>query len=340
MPYQIVINTNNSFFKNAISVFLRKVQGSKYLLNEVKKYAVNDLDSINEILPRWPSWAAGNVTIGGNSRNESLFQISDPVYISDTRENNLNNFFDWFNDNFDWAIYRYFTTYQGSLVFFITKDKQSFELMKNTLNSINCDLIYQSYEDSNAALEHLLNASFYMEANKEGLLAHEIAMKFDQENPIMISCISGNENYKIYNWDTDKYAAIPWYIKHFKKLTLVDKFNVSENNLTYYFHRVDDLNSYLELWSMSDTDYAIVEATVSTNTDLSSLKNIIKNHNGYIDLLQASKGISKWVYSLVYGGGSDEYHGVFGAKDSRITNFLWDQLEQNEVDDMLQISRF
>ncbi|MGV3525066.1 MAG: hypothetical protein ACO1RX_12620 [Candidatus Sericytochromatia bacterium] len=150
---------------------------------------------------------------------------------------------------------------------------------------------------------HFCRASFY-EPEAVGLAVLELVQTFAQGPPLLL-CTGGR-------------APLP----------MLCELQVLWHGQPqrYTLHQVSDTDAYARLWAAADQEDCLAEAVFAADTDLAALQAHLHRW-GRCDLLRHGADFGAWAYGLVYGGGADEYHALFHARDPALTTWIWNQVK-------------
>lgn len=312
------IEEQSAKFESMLTLLIEQSSVACLLRPRRMEHIENTGQIIAEI-PSWPRWTSRPWIVAGKAR-EALFEgVYKGPFIEDCRKDGFNNQVSSLLENFDWAVFSYFTTYQSSNGCLLTCCS---DIIGKTVTKVYHENVEISTFDKDP-VSSLRTASFY-DYELEGYFAYEIS-KANGEKPPLLLCCMGLEDCEENNW----------YGKHLEKLALVEEFvtdrwGVQVKNIIC---QVSDEQAYLDIWAEASMDHSIAEATFSANTDLKKLKSALSQSCPF-EISKDMDDWSDWAYSQVYGGGSDEHHAIFRSKNPKITHQLWQWVGEN------QISRF
>ena len=335
MAYTIIINLNKLSYEE----FLKKLNNllkfkmvSNHFLQPLETSEVNSIEDIKLKYPRFPFWFDSDWVVCGDKNkimdSGVLVEVTDSKKTQKIFDKKVNILLEYYN----WALFNSFTAYQDSNMFFVTNDIEILKLFQTTLESEKSqNVVYLNQDTSWSDLKRVS----YMDYDSEGLLAYELSID-EGIYPYLICCMSYSEvGYRDFDHDLGEYIGEQWFEEPIKPLKLVDMFNVTSKislgaEFEYRIYQATNKEAYLQLWSMASSDRNVVECTISGKSNISEVVENIKE--GRFDCLN-DKIISlvPWIYTQVYGGGSDEHHAVFYADNKQVTNFVVDQIEAKDI---------
>lgn len=315
---------------NLISLEVRSLQGvvgaliqlssSNFVLRPGEMITVKSVDDIAAAIKAWPNWASRPWIVAG--RTESV--LEPPVYegpfIADCSGTDYETQMIKLMEQFDWAIYSYFTTYQHELCTILTR---SVSLHQTLLEIIPSSRVLGSNTDI-AGMASLNKASYY-DVGTEGWLAYELAVSRGEESPFLLCRIDAEhlDAYR-YNAELEAYEDDPWYHESLIQLGKVAEFPIKSSlrSVVYGVYRVSDIGAYRKIWARVSSNCSIAVATLSADARMDLLEKKLSETKTF-DLIGDAHLIGSWAYGQIYGGGADERHAVFCARDPKLTHELW-----------------
>ena len=308
--------------------------GYAILLRPGKVNVITKPQQLTDIITSWPDWTSRPWIIAGNVDSSSHEEIYTGPFIRDCSDNGYNKQIESLLAKFDWALFSYFTTYHNDYYNFITSIPAFSSLLDSKNVGKSCKYI-KFHGINHDPISCLPYATFYDYA-EEGFYVYEMAIERGEELPFLL-CQIESYREKHCKSDIEKQDAQgkSWYEDIIKCLEVVDDFVIKNNMGTssYVVFRVNEVQSYLDLWKEASYDHSIADATLSGDTDLSKLRDYLSDKS-YFEIDDQIADIGTWAYSQIYGGGSDEHHAIFYSRNSEITHQLWNVLGDS------QISRF
>ena len=293
---------------------------------------VTTYQQLTEFSQSWPRWnsrpwiVAGNLNLPANA-----LSYSGP-FIHDCRGGGFNLQVKNLLAQFDWALFSYFTTYQGEYFVFVSNISEIDEVLicEKTMSRFRNFSVYPLTEDPVSTLQ---NATFY-DYEKEGLYVYQLARERDESPPFLLCHLLNDDNlYHKWNWEKNRAEKDVWYDGYIEMLEMVSELKTKDGS--YLLFRVSDVEGYLSIWGESSEDHSIAVATLSGDSDVAKLEHYLSRaRNGYAAIETDLPAFGLWAYYQVYGGGSDEHHALFRSRSAKVTQQLWQDLGDS------QISRF
>lgn len=199
----------------------------------------------------------------------------------------------------DWAFMTYFTTYAATHCCLLSREAPPVGLLKQSQ-----PLDQRLYTGPLPLTAHFCRASFY-EPEDVGMAVLDLAQAFAQGPPLLL-CAGGQ-------------APLP-------TLCELEVLCYGQRQ-RYTLHQVTDPDAYAWLWAAAGQEDCVAEAVFAADTDRVALQDHLRRW-GRCDVLRHGADFGAWAYGLVYGGGADEYHALFHARDPALTTWLWNQVAQ------------
>jgi hypothetical protein len=114
-----------------------------------------------------------------------------------------------------------------------------------------------------------------------------------------------------------------------------------DSSRTLAAYSVDNKTAYQNIWRNSGIEEAIAIYSLSGISKLDKVLDVLKRSIEGIDTIKRITQLANWCYTLVYGGGADEYHAVFRSEAPELTSKLWKDIQrkQDDFDHVMQINR-
>jgi hypothetical protein len=321
MPFIILIDFSikGPRVGNAINRLLQLTRNN-HAMSSGRVVSLESFEAISAAIPGWPHWSSGPTwMIFGTYDMRASAVVQTP--LGDTAGGEFDRHCDSLLSQYDWAIFPYFKTFHDGWHTLITKDSAIHSEMIDLLPPRS---ITQDYPDAATRHEHLRFASF-TDYHVTGAVVFRSTL--DKPNVPLLLCSTV---------DSDEIDAnqVAEYNESLGRLDLVAEFSVKRKYnvmAKYTVYRITDEAACLRIWARSSCDDAIALAMMSSNTNLDRLKKLLQREPSGDAVRFIKGGISDWAYSLVYGGGSDEYHALFAATDSKVTQRVWECVQQSTV---------
>lgn len=279
-----------------------------------------DLPSV-EGMEAWPDWASHPWIIAGRLKAGGEPIRYEGPFIHDTQGDSLDEQVRTLLAIFDWAVFRYFTTYHDDLPVVVTARA---DLADNFQQRFS---LLERQHGPAPYIERLANATFYDEG-MEGWFAYELAQERGEPPPLILTCLEMTQldSYFRYDYETETWEDHFWFEEPVSRLKSIREFTVKLQHgglRQYCLHQASDHGAYLALWAEASHDHHIALATFSADCDVHLLEQKLRDV-WWFDVLRDSRNIATWAYGQVYGGGADEHHAVFHSRDARATQRIWE----------------
>lgn len=274
---------------------LLKRSSHAVLLHPGGQVPIACLADIGAQLAHWPAWHSRPWVIVGSRRPLPRFEAL--AWLRDS--SSFDTLAAQLLPHVDWAFFTFFTTYAATHCCLLSTEAPPVGILTQSQ-----PLDQRIYTGPLPLTPRFCRASFY-EPEDVGMSVIALAHAFAQGPPLLL-CAGGQ-------------ALLP---------TLFELEVLCHGQpQRYTLHQVSDLDAYAWLWADAGQDDCVAQAVFSADTDLAALQAHLR-HWGHCDLLRHGADFGAWAYGLVYGGGADEYHALFHARDPALTHWLWEQVEQ------------
>ncbi len=275
----------------------------------------------------WPNWyTLPWIIVGAQNSPKALRTYSRP-FLLNRPSTEYDSQVQALIDDFDWAIFTYFTTNHANTYTWVSRlpiaDSGSppFHGQAVTL---------EHYTEGAQCLQTLRNATFY-DYGIEGWLAYTRAIQHREGVPYLLCRIEPDqlETYWLETPEPAEGVRTCWFAEHIAQLELVEEFEVeskacgSVSRTLFKLYCATNEAAYGAIWAEASRDWSIAEATFSADCDIAKLKAKLSASPNWFDILQGADAVASWVYGQIYGGGADEHHAIFHARDARITHEIW-----------------
>ncbi len=297
---------------------LMRPSASTVVLKQGKAAPVFAVERIALIAKDWPHWSSLPWVVAGRLDEAPIPSTADFSLMQEFKPCDVDAQVVKLLDHFDWAVFFYFTTFHD--IFYTVATRQP-QLCASIVAVLPQNAIVSCVQGPSFSSK-LNHATFY-DYEEEGWLPYELATALGEGLPLLLTRIEGQATDGYYRWnnDTDSREDFIWYEQPLAKLERVAQFDVGLTR--YQLHRASNLEAYLHLWSMASHSWAIADATLSADTDIERLRAVIAER-GCFDIIRNAGAVAAWAYGHIYGGGSDEHHAVFCARDAARTQKVWE----------------
>lgn len=317
MPYIVHIDATQLIygddgFEEAISHFLNINLKNSYLVQTGELKKINEFKELKDISP-WKQRNDNRWLICNKKSEENDTKIKELSNLSRDILTNFDKYSQKLMKSCEWVIFQNFTTYQTTIISFITNSEEQYKSYHQVFKSKISNENISFYDKKETSSKSLRNLTFY-DHDMEGYYASLLSQK-ENSNPYLICCFEmEDEEYRKWDNNLDKHVGSPWFLKHLEKLTEVNSFSTAQ--FEYKIYKVTNEEHYLEIWSMASDDLSIADYVISGVSNIDLVIDCIKSN---IDL----STVIPWGYTQIYGGGSDEHHAYFHSLDGKTTEFVY-----------------
>lgn len=218
----------------------------------------------------------------------------------------------------DWLIVSPFTTYKHYHVIVLTLDADLAALVEKEFAYAR----YDSALSSEIVFDGCRSASFD-DYKTESLLITEMLETFGGKALLLCEAWEGMEE-EYEPWFPPSSADRRFYKARdvVKSLSAEESFTIDSSRLHWSLYQVSDIEVLHALFANIGNDYNYSPQLLAADTDIKQLKALLEKDFDPCPVAP-DKLPGSWWYSHIYGGGSDEYHGVFSARDARLTQWVW-----------------
>lgn len=231
-------------------------------------------------------------------------------------EEHFQEIIDDFLEKYQWAVFSYFTTFHSKHIIFVSNDKEVYERYLICIGHIE-ENFYTKIRD--------FRTISFDDTGDEGEAIFKLSQELDKRNPYLICYFDRRMKYYRYDYETTEFEDFIWYEDDIRALKEIKRF--FDKYGEYIIYEVTDEYAFLKIWEMASDDLNIAQFVVSHDSNLNEVEKILKENYDYLEKLKEEPSLS-WAYSQVYGGGSDEHHGIFYAKDAKHTDKIASYLDK------------
>ncbi len=299
---------------------------STVVLNKGKAMRVAAVDQIAGVVQDWPHWSSLPWVVGGRLDPAEIPSLGvDELVMREFKPIDFDLQVAKLLEHFDWGVFSYFTSFHDAIYTVVARQS---ELCSCIVAMLPQGAIMSSV--SGPTFANKLNNATYYDHGEPGWLAYELASTLDEGLPLLLTRMEGNGADMYYRWnsETDSREDFIWYEEPLAQLERMDAFDVGQTH--YQVHRASDLEAYLQLWSMASHEWGIADATLSARTDLEGLRSVIAERRQF-DIIRSAGLVAPWAYGQIYGGGSDEHHAIFHARDAAVTQRIWQWADERAI---------
>jgi hypothetical protein len=297
------------------------------LIYEGKISQITSTEQLKQSAKDWPDWyTLPWIIVGAQNPLSGLCTYSRP-FLENRPSSEYELQVQALIDDFDWAIFTYFTTYHGTTYTWVSRlpIPDAFSL---PLTGSRGMLDY--YTEGAQCLQTLRNATFYDYGN-EGWLAYACAIERREALPYLLCSIESDQPETYWREGPEPADGVGtiWFAEHLARLELVEEFEIVREafgnvyRTPYKLYRATNEEAYRAIWAEASRDWSIAETTFSADCDISKLKAKLIVARSWFDIPRDTDEVASWVYGQIYGGGADEHHAIFHARDARITHEIW-----------------
>lgn len=284
-------------------------------------------DQLKQRAVSWPAWHTRPWIIVGAQSSPSASRAFCRPFVGRCLGREYDQQVQALLDHFDWAIFTYFTTYHDEIYTWVSRTPDTAPLVTAAQQqnaALGC------YTDGALRLQSLKNATFY-DAQAEGWLAYAHAIERGEDVPYLL-CRFDLEQPALYWREGDELEGrigTDWFEGHLAQLELVEQFECSSevyggvHRVQFRLYRATNEKAYCAVWAEASRDWAIAEASLSADCDVSALKVKLSRAPHFFDVVRDTNAVASWAYGQIYGGGSNEHHAVFHARDGAVTHEIW-----------------
>lgn len=260
--------------------------------------------------------------MAGSRGNREIPQRLPELLFEDTAHGRYDDLVDTLASTFDWAVFTYFTTFHGGVYAFLGREPVLAEACKSTFPNI----LFEGDAEQGKVHARLPNASLD-DADIPGAYAMEWARSQGEGDPYLLCGILQSDPgiYRSWNDLNERRDDKNWYEGLLASFPVVEDFSCRIPNGTdmrYLVLRCTNMDAYDALWAQSHRNNSIARFTMSADTDLAALRRILQSTDA-LDVTDRRNEVGSWSYGLVYGGGPDEFHGLFHSVDGTATDWIW-----------------
>lgn len=173
--------------------------------------------------------------------------------------------------------------------------------------------IFEVYRDVEQLDSRLCGAQFF-DYGREGDFVWQIA-KAEGMPPLLICT----------KWSSEDL----WWKKYLPLLTpagSLERPRTPSPPVRYTAYQITEASLFQALWRHDPQEESYAEVAVSGSASVDRILALIDSSPSGLDNLQSLGTEAGWAYSRCFGGGSDEYHALFWANDSAITQKLYQHI--------------
>lgn len=285
---------------------------SASIITKDESFNVESVEALCCKIKHWPIfWGKPWILVGGKKpaiHAEGYSHLFDDASLYPKCEEIISSLL----DSFDWVFFAYFATYQSGLYVYATSNAEFQK--KFHLFGLRRSL-YLNSSDKNY-LRYTCNASVD-DQDIPGELAFDLSAQTENANPYLI-CEFPQEQKQSPVSSLSK----DWRIALLERSKVLKAFTIKYgNSIRKKYLVIDPVNHdlYSQMWSRTGSDDSFATHAISRDSDLSKIEALLK-YNAWLDITESRNEFGSWIYGPVYGGGSDEYHGLFHAKNPELTN--------------------
>jgi len=293
---------------------LMAASAETFLLQVAQISPVSQVDEVSAHLKHWPSWSARPWILAGRFQPGQKQPAYAGPWIEDCRGSAYQTQVTALLNEFDWALFAYFTSFQDQIMVFVTRQAERCVQRLPVFPFAGSLQTLIGPPD----LRHFHNASF-ADTGQETAKVWQLAQTHHQAPPLLLCYLEACNTAA----ERQTFEALCQPLK-----PMGTPF-VSTPDGEFRLYQARDLASCCALW-----DPGWVVAMLAAETNLERLMQLVQQSFGSLDLIRQGSQLGAWAYARIYGGGPDEYHGLFHSPSADLTHSLWEQLGDS------QISRF
>lgn len=315
-------------YENVVNLVDRFIKRSRRaaLFRPRRTVQISEIAQISRSLEKWPWWTSSPWIVAGRMDELKIQLHYDGGFIDDTQvDAKYEELVARLLQDFDWAVFSYFTTYQNDYFTLLTPHAHLASEVLGTAENVISRCV-----GIPPLLPKLKNMS-YKDDEKEGWLPYALALERGEGKPLVLSCIElcRLETYCHWNNEIGEYEGRPWFETPIGQLELVKDLGIIKDD-RYFLHRAIAEKPYLDLWAMTSYDHAIARASFSSDCDIEKLETLLRSEN-YFDVIKHGDQLATWVYATAYGGGPGEHHAIFHGRDPSATHRLWELAGKSRI---------
>jgi hypothetical protein len=323
--YRIVFDAAK--LEHELEMWVSKAVATVPWVGLVYEGKISQITSVYQLLQTakdWPHWPTLPwIIVGAKSAPSALRTYSRP-FLENRPSTEYEPQVQALIDDFDWALFTYFTTYQHAILTWVSRSSIA-DAGSPAIHGPGVTLDH--YTEGAQCLQTLRNATFY-DYGIEGWLAYTRAIESREGAPYLLCRIDPDhpEYYWIHDYESDSIIETIWFAEHIAQLELVEEFDFESDVFEYIgraplkLYRAINEEAYCAIWAEASRGWSIAEATFSADCDIAKLKATLGASPYWFDSLRDTDDVASWVYRQIYGGGADEHHAIFRARDARITH--------------------
>ncbi len=165
----------------------------------------------------------------------------------------------------------------------------------------------------------------FLDYGYEGMLPLRLARELDSAPPLLVCRFEDDDPdfYRAWNNDLGEYIGPVWYEEWLPQLELLDEFRHGDTRYTIMRTTAAE-DAWRSLWSRTSEDNAVADSIFSGECDLTELKSRILQSDPRCCFSpdEHAENLCEWFYGQSYGGGADEHHAYFHARNPGLVQKL------------------